>query len=265
MKLDRLLGIVTVLLQKERVTALELAEKFEVNRRTINRDIESLCMAGIPVVTYQGAGGGISIAEGFRLHSGSDTASLFSKAIDIDLYSYYKKQLSEKVERLKRAVLEKRLIEFDYLYGKGECHRCIEPYYVIFQWSAWYVFGFCLERQDWRLFKLLRLQNLTVSDERYTQRGIPPDKLDFDSQYTDGINVKALFDPSTKYILVESYGADCFTETDDGLLFEMMFHNREHLLSWLLGFGDKVKILEPQSIIDDIKSTAENILRFYKI
>jgi predicted DNA-binding transcriptional regulator YafY len=56
MKLDRLLGIVTILLQKEQVTALELAEKFEVNRRTIGRDIDSLCQAGIPIVTRCGSG-----------------------------------------------------------------------------------------------------------------------------------------------------------------------------------------------------------------
>jgi len=42
MKLDRLLGILTVLLQNERMTAPELAEKFEVNRRTIGRDIDTL-------------------------------------------------------------------------------------------------------------------------------------------------------------------------------------------------------------------------------
>ena len=67
MKLDRMLGILNILLQKDRVTAPELAEKFEVNRRTIGRDIDSLCKAGIPVVTHQGTGGGISIAEGFKL------------------------------------------------------------------------------------------------------------------------------------------------------------------------------------------------------
>ena len=67
MKLDRLLGILTVLLQKDRVTAPELAEKFEVSRRTIGRDVDALCMAGIPVVSHQGSGGGISIADGFKL------------------------------------------------------------------------------------------------------------------------------------------------------------------------------------------------------
>jgi len=46
MKLDRLLGILTLLLQNERMAAPELAEKFEVNRRTIGRDIDKLCQAG---------------------------------------------------------------------------------------------------------------------------------------------------------------------------------------------------------------------------
>jgi len=67
LKLDRLLGILTVLLQNDRVTAPYLAEKFEVSRRTISRDIDALCQAGIPIVTHQGTGGGISIAEGFKL------------------------------------------------------------------------------------------------------------------------------------------------------------------------------------------------------
>ena len=67
MKIDRLIGILSVLLQKEKVTAPELAERFEVSRRTINRDIEDLCKAGIPIHTAQGAGGGIHIMEGYRM------------------------------------------------------------------------------------------------------------------------------------------------------------------------------------------------------
>ncbi|MGN1170777.1 MAG: helix-turn-helix transcriptional regulator, partial [Lachnospiraceae bacterium] len=67
MKIDRLIGILSVLLQQERTTAPELAEKFEVSRRTINRDIEDLCMAGIPIQTAQGVGGGISIMEGYSM------------------------------------------------------------------------------------------------------------------------------------------------------------------------------------------------------
>ena len=56
MKIDRLIGILSVLLQEEKTTAPELAERFEVSKRTINRDIEDLCRAGIPIRTTQGSG-----------------------------------------------------------------------------------------------------------------------------------------------------------------------------------------------------------------
>ena len=67
MKTDRLIGILSILLQEEKTTAPELAERFEVSRRTINRDIEDLCRAGIPIRTVQGSGGGISIMDGYRM------------------------------------------------------------------------------------------------------------------------------------------------------------------------------------------------------
>lgn len=66
MKIDRQIGILPILLQKDTVTASYLAEQFEVSRRTINRDIEDLCKAGIPVVTKQGINGGISIMGDYK-------------------------------------------------------------------------------------------------------------------------------------------------------------------------------------------------------
>ena len=67
MKMERLIGTLSILIQRKKVTAPELAEQFEVSRRTIQRDIESLCRAGIPITTSQGASGGISIMEGYRV------------------------------------------------------------------------------------------------------------------------------------------------------------------------------------------------------
>ena len=300
MKLDRLLGILTVLLQNDRVTAPELAEKFEVNRRTIGRDIDALCQAGIPIVTHQGIGGGISIAEGFKLdksvltteelsgiiaalkglgsvsersnmertldklHANSDAVVSLCEPVIIDLASHYKGQLTGKIETIKRAILETRLIEFDYFYEKGESHRRIEPYFVIFQWSSWYVFGFCLERQDWRMFKLLRLWNLSLCDDCYTPRDIPPERRDFNTNFPDDINLIAVFDPSEKYRLIETYGLNCYTETDEGLHLQISFTNRDFLINWLLGFGGRVKVLEPKDIVDGIRQSAENILSRYK-
>ena len=300
MKLNRLLGILTVLLQKDRVTAPELAELFEVSRRTIGRDIDALCMAGIPVVAHQGSGGGISIAEGFKLdksvlsvdelsgiiaalkgigsvsklsnieraldklHANTDAVISMREPVIIDLASYYRGQLTEKIEIIKRAVLESQIIEFDYFYEKGESHRRIEPCLVIFQWAAWYVFGFCLEQSDFRLFKLQRLWNLKLCDERYASREIPPEKRDFSAKFSDDMKLVALFAPSEKYRLIEIYGLDCYTDTDEGLLFEFWFTNRDYLVEWLLGFGGKVKVLEPEYIARDLQAAADNILSRYK-
>ena len=300
MKLDRLLGILTVLLQTDRMTAPELAEKFEVNRRTIGRDIDALCQAGIPIITHQGVGGGISIAEGFKLdksiltadelsgiivalkgigsvseqsnvertldklHAGSEAVVSLREPVIIDLASHYKGQLTEKIGIIKQAVKEKRLIEFDYYYDKGDSHRRIEPYFVIFQWTSWYAFGFCLERQDWRMFKLLRLWNLKMCDAVYLPREIPPERQKFGEWPDDKTKLVAIFDLSVKYQLIETYGLHCYTETDEGLRFEIGFTNREYVISWLLGFGGKVKVLEPLDIAEGIKTAAKNIVSNYK-
>ena len=297
MKLDRLLGILTTLLQHERVTAPYLAEKFEVNRRTISRDIDALCIAGIPIVTQQGAGGGISIAEGFKLDKsvlttgeltemiaalkgigsvsdasriertldklGANAVVSLHEPIAIDLASHYKEDLTEKIETLKQAILSQKIITFDYFYNKGESYRRIEPYLVVFQWTSWYVFAYCLTRADWRMFKLNRLANLSVEDKTFLPRDIPPERRNFNHQLTDQHILRALFDPSVKYQLIEVYGHDCFYETTQGLHFQVSYTNREYILSWLLGFGDKVRVQSPVDIADEIQKIAKNITALY--
>lgn len=301
MKLDRLLGILTILLQSNRVTAPQLAEKFEVTRRTISRDIDALCQAGIPIVTHQGGGGGISIAEGYKLDksiltsdelsgiiaalkgigsvseksqvertldklsANKDTVVSLREPIVIDLASHYKGILTPKIKLIKQAVLEQRLIEFDYYYDKGQTHRRIEPYFVIFQWTAWYVFGFCLERRDWRMFKLVRLWDLQLCEETYTQREIPPERRDFNAYLPDDKKLVALFEPSVKYQLIETYGLNCFTEAEDGRLrLKIGYTNRDYTISWLLSFGSKAQVIEPIDMADEIKKIARNIIQNYK-
>ncbi len=301
MKLDRLLGIVTILLQNERVTAPYLAAKFEVTRRTIGRDIDALCQAGIPVITHQGSGGGISIAEGFKLDksvlttdelagimaalkgigSVSDQSNMekildklsahkeavvsLREPIVIDLASHYKGSLTEKIALIKKAVHEQRLIEFDYYYEKGLARRRIEPAFVIFHWTSWYVFGFCNLRQDFRMFKLQRLWDLQLCDQTFIPREIPPEKRDFNACLPDDRKLVALFEPSVRYQLIETYGLHCYTETEDGLLrLEIRYTNRDFMVSWLLGFGGKVKVLAPEDMGETIREAAKNILAAYE-
>ena len=103
MKIDRLIGILSILLQQEKVTAPYLAEKFEVTRRTISRDIENLCKAGIPIVTAQGKNGGISIMDGYRfdrtLLTSSDMQAILAGLRSLDSVSGTRRyaQLMEKL------------------------------------------------------------------------------------------------------------------------------------------------------------------------
>lgn len=297
MKLDRMLGILVTLLQNDRTSAPILAEKFEVSRRTISRDIEALCQAGIPIVTWQGGKGGISIAEGYRLDKSvltteelsgmiaaikglgtvsektqiertldklalhNDKVVSLRESIVIDLASNYKGVLTEKIELIKEAIRDNRVIDFTYYYEKGKCLRRIEPYFIIFQWTSWYVFGFCLKRQDWRLFKLGRLWELKVSEDKFNPREIPEEKRDFNTGYTDHLKLVALFDPSVKYQLLETYGPDSFTETSEGLLrLQIGYTNFDYTLSWILGFGDKVKVMEPLEMKERIYQIAKKII-----
>ena len=299
MKIDRLIAIITVLLQQEKVTAPELAERFEVSRRTINRDIEDICKAGIPLVTTRGYGGGVSVADGYKINQtlftedelqtvltalkGIDSVSktsylarlsdkLFCKGgaelvmqdvIVIDLASHNQKPLTEKIDAIKKAIWEKRQIAFQYHSNKGEQKRRIEPYRLVFQWSSWYVFGYCLDRQAFRLFKLNRLWELEILSELFTGRDIPAEELNF-GKYFDNrkFHLKALFSKSEKSRLIDEYGICCYSEDAAGrLLFEWDFVSYENMREWIFSFGDKVTVLEPELLRDDRIRQADNILK----
>lgn len=299
MKVDRLLGIITTLQQNKKVTAPYLAEKFEVSRRTINRDIEDICRAGIPIVTTQGNNGGISIMEGFSFDttvfteqeieeiftglrtldsvSASSNAAKLAKKIGgesaielpgymmIDLSSFYKEDLTAKIEQIKKAIKHSCCILFRYYYSKGEEYKIVEPYLLIFQWSDWYVFGFCKKSRDFRMYKLRRLWELNVTEEKFDPREVPEEKLQFGSHMTDDYLITAVYEPSVKYKLVEEYGPESFSVTADGKLYTKWgYTDKEEALQWLLGFGNKVKVLEPPEMVEKIKTAVKDILQGYE-
>ena len=300
MKIDRLIGILSVLLQEEKTTAPELAEKFEVSRRTINRDIENLCMAGIPIQTAPGAGGGIRIMDGYRmdrtiltskdmqmilaglrsldsvsgsgyygqlmekLQTGSSEFISGRDSILIDLSSWYKGSLAPKIEVIQSAIENRHFLTFQYYAPSGESKRCIEPYYLVFQWSSWYVWGWCTERKDYRLFKLNRMDRAAELEQDFVRRNAPMPDLSAEKVFPGRIKVKALFEPDVKWRLVEEFGPDCFTVKKDGrLLFSAEYTDMENLLTWILTFGAKAEVLEPKFVRDEIKRIAEETIKKY--
>lgn len=66
MRADRLLSIVMLLQARGKMTASELADKLEVSRRTVLRDLDALSSSGVPLYAEGGHGGGVSLDEGYR-------------------------------------------------------------------------------------------------------------------------------------------------------------------------------------------------------
>ena len=301
MKLDRLIGILSILLQKESTTAPELAEHFEVSRRTINRDIEDLCKAGIPIQTTQGSGGGISIMDGYRMdrtiltskdmqmimaglrsldsisgssyygqlmekiQTGSSEMVSGKDSILIDLSSWYKNSLAPKIASIQSAIENRHLLKFDYYAPSGDTKRTIEPYYVIFKWSNWYVYGWCRKRKDFRLFKLNRMDKVLETDKAFECRNVPIPDLSSEKVFPGEIKLKALFEPDVKWRLVEEFGPNCYKVTEDGkLLLEEDYTDMDNLVMWLLTFADKVVVIEPEEVRDRIEGIAKAISKNYK-
>ncbi|MCI9447774.1 MAG: YafY family transcriptional regulator [Lachnospiraceae bacterium] len=278
MKIDRQIGILSILLQKSIVTAPYLAERFEVSRRTISRDIEDLCKAGIPIATRQGVNGGISIMEDYKidktlltdtelrdvlaglrslesvnttnrygqlmekLSAGSSDFMAGNQSVLIDLSSWYKDSLAPKIEQIRTAIEDGRELTFVYYSPKGESSRCIEPYYLIFRWSSWYVWGWCKQREDFRLFKLNRMEELSVLGKAFARRpGVMPD-LSNERIFPGGIKVRVLFEAECEWRLIEEFGRGSFQKREDGrLLFQADYTDMDNLTSWLLTFGDKAE------------------------
>lgn len=292
MKIERLVEIINIMQEVGKTTMTYLSEKVNVSRRTVYRDIDIICNAGIPIVTSQGVDGGVEIKKGFffdtsaftreelqEIFSGrksfnggpvDDSISLTGKLVDngnavalsdnilLDLSPIYKSRLSEKMLLLKRAIDEKKCVSFLYCRCKGETEPIIEPALLMFRGSDWYIFGYCCECEDFCMFKLNRIWNLRITDKVFEQRDIPVDKLNAIKKTDENIEVTAIYDASEKYRLVEEKGMDSFQATDDGKLMAVWkFPSFKKAVRWFMSFGDKVEVVAPT----DFRESYADIIR----
>lgn len=304
MKIDRMLGILTFLANQPKVKAKELAERFEVSVRTIYRDIDDIAKAGIPIVTFPGGDGGIGIAEGFTLDKSiltrnelknivlglkslgsvimdSQINSLLGKLspepnrflackddVVIDLASFYKYSLAPKISVLRKAVAERNVVRFAYYSKKGQTERAVEPYLITFQWAAWYLFGYCRLREDFRLFKLNRITGLELTDMRYVPRQITEEQLDFSAYLSDPRTKRCatlVLDRSLEYVVVDEFGTDAIERTNDNkIVAKWDYVDEREMVKTVLGLGGGVKVAAPQSLADAVCAEAEKIFQQYQ-
>lgn len=300
MKIDRLIGILSLLLQRDAMRESELAARFEVSLRTIRRDVDELCRAGIPIATRRGKGGGVSIMEGYRvdrtlltrdelrdilaglrsldsvdasqrygrlmekLSAGASDFMSGGQSVLIDLSSWYGDTLAPKIALLRSAIEDARRVRFRYFAPGGESARRVEPCYLIFRWSSWYLWGWCCKREDFRLFKLNRMQDMEMEDGRFERRSAPLPELRNERIFPGRIHARARFAPECRWRLVEEFGASSFEEQPDGsLLFQAEYASERELMNWMLTFGDQAELLEPAQLRTEMGAVIARMAKIY--
>ena len=199
--------------------------------------------------------------------SAEDSASVNAdNHIIIDLASWDKTIVADKIELIKKAMEQRRMITFRYFSPNGETVRRIEPYHLVFQWSAWYVWGYCTAREDYRLFKLTRLTELAVTDDRFAEREVPEytcDKL----RHTGGeISARVRFDKELKWRIIDEFGTDRLEYDENGdILVTFTWSDEQSLYRYLLTFGENAEIAEPEEYRRGFMELVKKISALYQI
>lgn len=294
-KLDRLLGITMTLLTKKRVTAPELASRFEVSTRTIYRDIELINQSGIPVTSLFGKNGGFEIMEGFFLTKqhfsfedfsmiynllkgagdavgGEEFSTIINKIgtlqpsllneehqdkISFDFSASNEKK--ELIHPLIKAIEQSNRIKLTYTNTSGQVtERKIEPLNILWEKGIWYLDGYCLLRKDKRYFRVSRMSHLQVLEERF--------KTTMDHQrpinQKQGTSVHLRFQLDTQQRVFEQFPEE-YTAHENFIDVKTVFYSRDYAISVILSYGANVEIVSPESLKDDLIQMIKRIEKNY--
>lgn len=299
MKNNRLFKILYYVLEKGKVTANELAEKYEVSIRTIYRDIDVLSSAGIPIYATQGKGGGIEIADDFVLKKSflseneqeqilialkgleltnkeyenellTKLTALFKTKntnwIEVDFTDWQRsKSYDELFKDIKSAIINKNIVRFIYFSSnKKETSRKVKPIRLLFKGWDWYVFAFCLSRNDFRYFKLSRIKEFEILPNTFED--------DFDSivlkkemEYEETVFVKVKFDRKMAFRVYDEVSSAIEEDEDGNLYATVELPNDYNLYNYIFSYGDAAEVLEPKEIRDKIKNTINIMAKKYRI
>lgn len=298
MRESRLFRIVYYLLQKEKATAPELAQKFEVSIRTIYRDIDALSSAGIPIYAAQGKGGGISILNDYTLDkslfseeeqeqmltalqgmaatTGKNANELLTKLsglfqiksanwIEVDFSDWAHRAPQQDIFNIiKEAIFHKRVISFCYFSGKGNREkRKVRPIQLVFKSKSWYLYSFCLLRNDYRFFKLTRIKELEVLSETFTQ-DFTPTTIEKQVQAENTVAVKLKFDKQAAFRVYDEFAEKIEEDSQGNLYVQVDLPDNEILYSYVMSFADSVEIIEPQPIREQMKKRLQKMQEKYR-
>lgn len=222
-------------------------QDYEAKAQTARRKLEGVLPESIRIEAQQ-------VRMTVRLLKGKETAT----------------DIREKtaIGTLRQAILEERKVSFGYAKPKVEAggsrlsHRSVAPYRLVLVAGSWILVGFCELRQDIRHFRLSRMEELTMLEDKY--------KLPLDFQLNDyrpkddrSIEVRLKVSAVIMERVKESryYFIENMQEVTEGLLVTMRVRTLGDVLQWVLGWGAEIEVLEPEALRERIREEARLMMK----
>lgn len=309
MKIERMLTIIVMLLNRNRVTANELAEKFEVSVRTIYRDIETINLAGIPIISHSGNNGGFSIYEDYKLNNQVLTMNNLSSLLsilkdinvtvdDIELASSIEKlqniipenkieqlniqseqiildlhpygdSTSQKnlVKTIRQAITQTRLLTIAYRnYDSVASKRQIEPMSLVFKNYTWYLYAYCLLKEDYRLFRVSRISDYQIDEQLFERREKSYyEMMALENELNELIELVLKVSPMMKSRVEDIFKEEDIAVLETGELYiKAIMPQQDWLISLIFSFGEHAEVLAPKDLRETIASKLQLMNTKYK-
>jgi predicted DNA-binding transcriptional regulator YafY len=300
-KVERLISIIMILLKKEVVSTKEFSQLFNVSKRTILRDMETLSLSNIPIYSVIGVKGGYGIMDEYkvdkRLLNSSDLQNILTalggleqlllteevertikkieamvsplslnRSIQLSFYDWVgRSEILETLKTCQQSILKKRLVSFDYIDKDGAVtHRTVEPYGLHFSESSWYLKGFCLQRQGYRTFKLSRIDPITMDERAFHPRDDWSEQEHEASYQPQFVTIKAWISPSIKDQIIERYGRRSIEDYGSGLLLATLYVPQNRMgFQFIASFGTHLKVVEPKTYVEDFRNYLSQMMENY--
>ena len=293
MQESRLFKIIYYLMENGKSTAPELAEKLEVSIRTIYRDIDIISSVGVPIYVTTGRNGGIQIDDSFVLDRlilsdkekediitalksvsivddrNSDTLSKLSAIfntknedwLEVDFSRWGNKaQDNTMFQKLKEAIISRKMLCIVYANTRGEViERVICPLKMVYKAKNWYIKSFCMNKSDFRIFKLTRIIQARDMEKNFSPMEFPQEKKEMKVNYE---NVILRFPQRMAYRIYDEFEVDEINQDDNGdFIISATMPIDEWLIGYLLSFGSKVCIIEPKYLKKIVYNEAKKICK----
>ena len=281
-----LVGILYTLMAKNKVTAEELAKKYEISTRTVIRYIDAINESGVPIVTYRGRKGGYGIIEKYKINTSFFTRAEYDRIFDAlktlpsdnitssitdklqGLYNSASGKLTEsdkviidtsfssafknKFNILQQAIRENKSAQISYVDKFGEqTQREIDPLTFVFKEQTWYIFSYCHTREDFRFFKLNRISYINLTDNIFSPHPYTLDDATVDKflQNSKQIEITLSFDNDALVDIQEWLGEEKIIKKGASYVATAKLPYDDFLINKLFNFGEKSKSFIPRKTI----------------